>query len=154
MANPLTEVREAIWGLFDADAALAAFIDGREGTRYRLGASENLPVKLAADDCPALTVEPARGVTEWESTLGHQIAYRVEVRGYLDETSSELVEEFAYLAYSALAGGLPDFGIAAVEGVEFAGPVFGTYRKGGARFEEFRLGVVARIHETLPVGAA
>lgn len=146
MSNPLSEVREAIWQLLDSDAGVTAFIDAGEGTRYRFAESGNLPVKLGADDCPALVVFGRRAEIDWETTSSQGIEYRVEIRGYTAGTEAERIEEFAYLVYTALAGGLPDFGVAAVEGIEFAGPSFGTYRSGGARFSEFALGAVARIH--------
>jgi len=149
MSNPLTDVRNAAWAYLDAHAGLNAFIDAREGTRYRFGASENLPLRLGADDCPALVVEPSRGEIDWESTAGQGMVYRLEVSGFVDSTAAEDVEEFAYLVYAALAAGLPDLGVAAVEGVEFAGPVFGTYKTASARFSEFRLGVLVRIHQAV-----
>lgn len=145
MANPLSDVRAAIWTYLDAHAGLSAFIDDREGTRYRLGESEDLPLKLGADDCPALVVEPTLARIDWETAAARGIVYRAEVRGYVDSTAAEDIEEFAYLVYAALAAGLPDFGVAEIEGVQFAGPAFGTYRTPGARFSEFRLGVLARI---------
>jgi len=153
MSNPLTSVRSGVWSYLDADTDLNAFIDAGEGTRYRFADSVNLPVRLAAGDCPALIVEPVRGEVDWETTADQVILYRLEVIGCLYETAAAELEEFAYLAYAALAAGLPDFGVAEVEAVEFAGPAFSNYRKGGARFEEFRLGVAARIHEALPPGA-
>jgi hypothetical protein len=146
MSNPLTDVRTAIWTLLDAHAGLTAFMGDREGTRYRFGECENLPQKLAADDCPALVVAPGEAEVDWETTAARGITYRVEVRGYLDSTAADEIEEFSYLVYSALVAGLPDFGVDAVEGIEFAGPVFGAAKTLNARFREFRLGVLARIH--------
>jgi len=146
MSNPLTDVRNAVWTFLDASAALNSFIDSAEGTRYRFGESENLPVRLGADDCPALVVDPHLAEIDWESTAARVIKYRVEVRGYVATNEASQIEEFAHLAYEALVAGLPDFGVAQVEGIEFAGPAFGTYRAGAGRFSEFRLGVVARIH--------
>jgi hypothetical protein len=145
MSNPFTDVRNAVWSLVDAHEGLSDFIDEREGTKYRFGESDNLPTRLAADDCPALVVDPSRAQINWETTTGRAIVYRIEIRGYVDSTRAEDIEEFAYLVYDAVAGGLPDFGVSAVEGVEFAGPAFGR-GTGGARFAEFRLGVLARIH--------
>lgn len=146
MANPFTDVRNAVWALLDAHAGLSDFIEAREGTRYRFGESENLPTRLAADDCPALVVDPAKARIDWESAAGRSVQYRVEISGWVHSTEAAEIEEFAYLVYEAICGGLPDLGVAAVEGVEFAGPAFETWRTGGARFEGFRLGVVARIH--------
>jgi hypothetical protein len=146
MSNPLSDVRNAIWTLLDAHEGLSDFIGDREGTKYRFGDSENLPLRLGADDCPALVVDPHLAEIDWETTSGRAIIYRVEVTGYTASTEAAEIEEFAHLAYEALAAGLPDFALAAVEGVEFAGPAFGTYKTGGGRFCQFRLGVVARIH--------
>jgi hypothetical protein len=146
MSNPFTDVRNAAWALLDAHEGLTAFLAAREGTKYRFGDSENLPLRLGADDCPALAVSPLLGAVKWESTSARAVLYRVEIRGYADSTKVEEIEEFAYLVYDALVAGLPDFAVAAVEGIEFVGPAFTTYRTGGARFCEFTLGVAARIH--------
>ena len=154
MSNPFTQVREAVWSLLDGDTSLAGYIDGREGTRYKFGESEDLPLRLGSGDCPALVVEPVKGEIDWESTQGHALVYRLGVKGYLDEIALEGLEEFAHMAYVAVAAGLPDLCVLDVEGVEFAGPSFGTYRSGGARFGEFVLGVVVTVHVPLPQGAA
>jgi hypothetical protein len=146
MANPFTDVRNAVWAHLDAHAGLVSFIESREGTKYRFGESENLPARLAADDCPALVVDPAKVDIDWESTAGRAVRYRIEISGWAHSTEAAEIEEFAYLVYEALSAGMPDFGVAAVEGVEFAGPAFETWRTGGARFSGFRLGVVTRIH--------
>lgn len=149
MANPLTDVREGVWAALDASAALADFIDSREGTRYRFAESDNLPARLAADDCPALVVTPRLGSIDWETTSSQAVRYHVEVRGYAAATEAAQIEEFAYLVYAALVAGLPDFGVTAVEGVEFAGPAFGFGGAPNGRFAQFTLGVAARIHSAI-----
>lgn len=149
MSNPFTDVRNALWSFLDADAALNAFLDAREGAKYRFGESENLPLRLAADDCPALVVSPRRAEVDWETTSAHSVAYEIEARGTVATPEADEIEEFAYLTYAAMRAGLPDFGVAAVEGVEFAGPAFETYKSGGARFSSFTLGVAVRIHAAL-----
>jgi len=149
MSNPLSAVREGIWAALDANAALSDFIDAAEGTRYRFGDCDNLPTRIAFDDCPALAVYPLEADIDWETTAGQAILYRIEVRGYTASAKADEIEEFAYLVYAALKAGLPDFGVAAVEAIEFAGPAFGTYRKGGSRFSRFVLGVTSRIHSDI-----
>ena len=114
MTNPLTQTRDTLWSILDADVNLSAFIG--DGRRHRFNGTGIATDQIAPTDCPCLTIEPGPMPIQWPTPRHPNLDYSLKVHGVIIDQQAGPIEEFFYLVYTTLMNNFPDLGQPDVKG--------------------------------------
>lgn len=146
MANPLTDVREAVWNALDSDAGLTAFMAG--GRKYKLDEGTKIPNKIRKIDCPSLLIAPASLPIEWQSNMFQELDFTLNFAGYIYDSRAETAEEFFWLIYKALFGAYPNLGLSFVQRFAVSSLSFEPhFEEGRARFYKVSFNFVVTLRQ-------
>jgi len=126
--SKLTEIYDAVWATLEEHGALTVFLEERGGHKFKRGAHDKLPVKLAKSDLPALLVTPVSLSEDvvLSGYIGEQVRFQVEMLVWQRDLDVlfEFVEHVGDALKEKLRGADANLGLSYVCGIDLSSVEF------------------------------